>query len=305
LNYPDLVDDVAGVLQSRERSEREVESANGESYIVRINPYHSVDEVIEGAVLTFFDNTAQHRASGELREAKVLAESASVAKTTFLSTLSHELRTPLNSILGYADLLEVEPALTDGQLRKVERIKAGTWHLTAMIDEILSFAKLDSGHEIVVTEPIDARMIARDAAAMIEPAAMEKSLRIVVETPDLPLMVVTDPDKSRQILLNLGGNAVKYTHTGEIRLTVRGVGERVWFDIADSGIGIAPEHMDRIFERFWQVTGALTRTAGGMGIGLSAAREYARLLHGDVEVESTLGHGTTFRFWLPLVYDAG
>jgi two-component system, chemotaxis family, CheB/CheR fusion protein len=302
LGYPNFYDDVERVLATLERAENEVESDSGTAYIVRINPYRSVDGANEGAVLTFFDSTAQHRASKELKEAKLLAESANMAKSTFLSTLSHEFRTPLNGILGYAGLLELDDSLTHEQQLKVDRIKAGGWHLTAMIDEILSFAKLDGGHETVDPEPIDARAIALEAQALIEPAAREKKLLFSTDVLDKPIRVFTDPDKTRQILLNLCGNAVKYTQDGQIRLSVRQVGDRIRFDVLDTGIGIAPAHIDKIFERFWQVSSGSTRAAGGMGIGLSAAREHARLLQGDVEVESILGQGTTFHFWLPLEY---
>ena len=303
LKYPSLFDDVARVLASLQRIECEVDSDTGESFIVRINPYRSIDGDNEGAVLTFFNNTAQHRVAKELREAKLVAESANLAKSNFLSTLSHEFRTPLNGILGYADLLDVGNRLTPDQLTKVQRIKAGGWHLAAMIEEILSFAKLDGGHEVVEPLTLDARAIAREAGDLIEPSAVHKSLAVVVELPDTPVMVVTDPDKARQILINICGNAVKYTHDGEIHLSVRTAGDRVCFDIKDTGVGIAPEYHEKIFERFWQVSGGTTRAAGGMGIGLSAAREYARLLHGDVEVESVLGKGTTFHFWLPVAYE--
>jgi two-component system CheB/CheR fusion protein len=303
LKYADLLEDVARVLRSLQRIECEVDSETDESYIVRINPYRSLDGANEGAVLTFFDNTVQHRISKELQAAKVTAETANLAKTTFLSTLSHEFRTPLNGILGYADLLEIGEPLTHEQRVRVERIKAGGWHLAAMIDDILSFAKLDAGHEVVELESIDAHAVAGEASALIVPAAHAKGLAFVTDTPDMPIEMVTDPGKVRQILVNLCGNAVKYTHTGRIQLSVRAVGRRVRFSITDTGIGIAPEHMDKIFERFWQVNGASTRAAGGMGIGLAAAREYARLLHGDVEVESTLGTGTTFHLWLPVTYD--
>jgi two-component system, chemotaxis family, CheB/CheR fusion protein len=303
LKYPSLFEDVAHVLDSLERFECEVESDTGESFIVRINPYRSMDDHNEGAVLTFFDNTAQHRVKNALEEARLIAESANLAKSNFLSTLSHEFRTPLNGILGYADLLDIGDPLTPDQLKKIQRIKAGGWHLAAMIEEILSFAKLDGGHEVVEPVPLDARAIAREAGELIEPTAAYKKLAFIVETPDEPVMLVTDPDKARQILVNICGNAVKYTHAGEIRVSVRKVGKRVLFDITDTGVGIAPEHHQRIFERFWQVSGGTTRAAGGMGIGLSAAREYARLLQGDVEVESVLGVGTTLHFWLPVAYD--
>jgi two-component system, chemotaxis family, CheB/CheR fusion protein len=295
-----LEDDVASVLKSLDPMEREVESETGESYILRINPYRSMDGAHDGVVLTFVDNTAQRAAREQLREAKGLAEAANLAKGTFLATLSHEFRTPLNAILGYADLLQFVGPLSEEQSVKVERIKAGGWHLAAMIDEILSFAKLDGGHDEVRPETLDARLIVRDAGVIAEPAAAAKGLALVLDLPDEPLEITTDVDKARQVLVNLCGNATKYTDKGEIRLRVRGEMDRVVFVVTDSGIGIAPEHHGRIFERFWQVDGASTRAAGGLGIGLAAAREYARLLGGDVTVDSELGGGSTFRLWLPV-----
>ncbi len=302
LRYTSLIADVASVLSSLERFEREVESDTGEHYIMRINPYRSLDGTNEGAVLTFFDNTAQHQAREDLREAKLIAEKANLAKDTFLSTLSHEFRTPLNGILGYADLLQLEP-LSPTQEQKVGRIKAGGWHLAAMIDEILRFAKLDGGHEIVEPEPMDARLIAREAASLIQPVADAKALGVVIDVPKDAVSIRTDPGKVRQILVNLCGNAVKYTEHGEVRVRVRADAGGVDFEVSDTGIGIAPEHLTRIFERFWQVDGGATRAAGGLGIGLAAAREYAQLLGGDVQVVSTLGAGTTFRLWLPAEYE--
>jgi two-component system, chemotaxis family, CheB/CheR fusion protein len=303
LDYDELESDVAAVLESLQRIERVVNSDTGKSYIVRINPYRSLDGGNDGVVLTFFDNSTQQRVEEELREAKVIAESANLAKGTFLSTLSHEFRTPLNGMIGYADLLQLGGGLTESQTVKVERIKAGGWHLVSMIDEILSFAKLDGGHEQVEPEPLDALVLARDAGALIEPAAETKGLAFVLDMPDEPVPIITDGGKARQILINLCGNAVKYTLDGEVRLRVIPGAERVTFEVCDTGIGIAAEHHARIFDRFWQIDGASTRSAGGMGIGLAAAREYARLLRGDVEVESELGAGTVFRLWLPVDYD--
>ena len=303
LRYTGLLEDVSSVLSSLESVEREVESDTGESYIMRISPYRSLGGTNEGAVLTFVDNTAQHRAREELSEAKLTAEKANVAKSTFISTLSHEFRTPLNGILGYTDLLQFEGGLSSSQEQKVERIRAGGWHLAAMIDEILSFAKLDGGHEVATPEPMDACVIAREAAALIQPAADAKAIAFVVDVPQEEVIIVTDPGKARQILINLCGNAVKYTETGEVRVVVRVERGGVSFAVSDTGVGIAPEYLTRIFERFWQVDGGSTRAAGGMGIGLAAAREYAQLLRGDVQVVSTQGVGTIFTLWLPSEFD--
>jgi signal transduction histidine kinase len=228
------------------------------------------------------------------------AESATtLVKGTFLATLSHEFRTPLNAILGYADLLELTGALGVPQAEQVARIKAAGWHLASMIDEILTFARLDGGHAAIEPEPVDTRMLVREAAAVTEVAASAKGLEVVLDLPDTPLRVETDVDKARQILTNLLGNAIKFSHEGEVRMAATLEADRVVFHVTDTGIGIAPEHQAQIFERFWQVDGGATRVAGGMGIGLAAAREYARLLGGDVEVASAPGRGSTFTFWLP------
>jgi two-component system CheB/CheR fusion protein len=305
LDYAGLAEDAQGVLSSLERIEREVSSEAGGWYIVRINPYRSTDGGIDGAVLTFFDITARKRMEEELREAKAAAESANLAKGVFLATLSHEFRTPLTAMLLDADVLHLNGPLTPAQERQVGRIKASGWHLTSMIDEILSFAKLDEGREPVRAERLDAREIAREAKELVQPVAEAKGLAFVLELPGESVELETDGAKVRQILVNLCGNAVKYTERGEIRLGVRAEVERVVFEVRDTGIGIAPEHHARIFERFWQVDGGSSRSLGGLGVGLAAAREFSRLLGGDVEVESEPGRGSTFRLWLPRTRGGG
>lgn len=299
LDYPGLDADARSVLASQRRMEREVSSDAGAWYVVRINPYVALDEAIDGVVLTFVDITAQKRVEEELREAKGVAEKANLAKGTFLATLSHEFRTPLNGMLGYADILDLDGPLTAGQQAKVARIRAGGLHLASMIDEILSFARLDAGQERVRTERTDARQIAREAHALVGSVAEKKGLDFVLDLPAGAVELDTDRGKATQVLVNLCGNAVKYTGEGTVRLAVRAEGEDVVFEVADTGMGIAAEHQAHIFDRFWQVDSAVTRSFGGMGIGLAAAREYSRLLGGDVEVESELGRGSTFRVRLP------
>ncbi len=299
LRYDALADDAQSVLDSLERIEHEVSSETGEWYVVRISPYRAPDDSVDGAVLTFFDITAQKRVEEALREATAVAELANLAKGVFLATLSHEFRTPLTGMLGYADVLHLSGPLTPGQEQMVDRIKAGGWHLASMIDEILAFAKLDEGRERVRSEKLDAREVAREAKALVEGGAEAKGLAFVLDLPAEAVVLETDGAKVRQVLVNLCGNAVKYTERGEVRLGVHAEEERVVFEVRDTGIGIAPEHHARVFERFWQVDGASTRSHGGMGIGLAAAREFSRLLGGDVEVESEPGRGSTFRVWLP------
>jgi signal transduction histidine kinase len=150
---------------------------------------------------------------------------------------------------------------------------------------------------------MDARAIVREAASLIQPAADAKALTFIVDVPRDVVTIVTDPGKARQILINLCGNAVKYTDAGEVRARVRVEAGGVSFEVSDTGVGIAAEHLTRIFDRFWQVDGGSTRAADGMGIGLAAAREYAQLLRGNVQVVSAPGAGTTFTLWLPAAYE--
>ncbi len=245
------------------------------------------------------DITGRKEMEDEMRAAKAAAEEANQVKSVFLATLSHEFRTPLNGMLGYADLLLVEHDLGEQATRKVERIKDSVWHLSTMIDDILSFAKLDAGREQVRFDGGDAREIANAAAQTCRPGAAAKRLGFALHLPDKPVELETDRGKARQILVNLLGNAVKYTDQGEVRLELRAEADRVVFEVSDTGVGIAPEHQQRVFERFWQVSDGLTRTSGGTGLGLAAAREYSRLLGGEVELESEPGRGSTFTLWLP------
>jgi two-component system CheB/CheR fusion protein len=299
LDYPDLIVDVTGVLQSLERREREVGSSGNEWFIVRINPYRSHDGHVDGAVLTFFDHTARRRLEDELREAKLVAEAGNAAKDRFLSTLSHELRTPLSGIMGYAEILGLDAPLTAEQEKRVERIRVGGRHLDAMIGQLLDFSRLDSNQVSLKSEPVDARAVLNDVHQLMRPLAGRKELVLSVEVPETVIALTTDADKARQVLMNLCANAIKYTAVGQVSLCVRELDDRVVFEVGDTGPGIAPQHHAKIFERFWQVDGGATRRDSGLGIGLAAAREYARLLGGDVEVESRLGEGAIFRFWLP------
>jgi PAS domain S-box-containing protein len=227
---------------------------------------------------------------------------ASETKSEFLATMSHELRTPMNAILGYADLLDAEVAgpLTDAQREQLNRIGASARHLLQLIDEILTFSRIEAGREQVSVERFDLADLARDTAEMVEPMARGKELRFPVDTSADPLWVVSDPGKVRQILLNLLSNAVKFTEAGEVRLAVRAEGDEAVLRIADTGIGIAPEQQGRIFDAFWQVEQSSIRRAGGTGLGLSVTRHLVDMLGGTVEVASTVGVGSTFTVRIPL-----
>jgi signal transduction histidine kinase/PAS domain-containing protein len=232
-----------------------------------------------------------------------LAQRANQAKTDLLTVISHDLRTPLNSIMGHAELLSmgIPDTLSDAGLQRVERIRVSASHLLFLIDELLTFARLEGGRELLRPQEIDAREIAQEVAAVVESLAAERSLEVRLELPpEERLHLCTDPDRLRQVLINLAGNAVKYTEKGEVRLRLRrGPGDCVEFDVRDTGIGIPSEHLERIFEPFWQVDPARRAAGGGAGLGLSVVRRLVGLLGGEVYVESEVGCGSCFTVRLP------
>ena len=227
------------------------------------------------------------------------ALAASEAKSAFLATMSHELRTPLNAIIGYQSLLKegIDGTLNESQLAQLSRIRAGADHLLGLIDEILTYSRVEAGKEVARLHEAEVRPIVEEAVTMVKPLAGAKGLTLRVDVSDARLK--TDSGKLRQILLNLLSNAVKFTDRGEIIVRGHLNGDAAEFSIADNGIGIADENLQRIFEPFWQVQQSATRRAGGTGLGLSVSRSLARLLGGEISAESKLGKGSTFTLTLP------
>jgi signal transduction histidine kinase len=231
------------------------------------------------------------------------AKRANRAKTDLLAAITHDLRTPVAGIMGHVDLLQmgIPEKLGDASLQRVGRIRLGAAHLLFLIDELLSFAGLEAGREELRLREVDAAELAREVAAVIEPLALGRSLGFHLELPDAAVPSLhTDPDRLRQVLLNLVGNAVKYTEAGDVRLVVGAEPERgVVFQVCDTGIGIEPEHLGDIFEPFWRVPSDRHRS-GGSGIGLSVVQRLVRLLRGEVAVRSEKGRGSVFSVRLPL-----
>jgi signal transduction histidine kinase len=246
-------------------------------------------------------------------------------KSEFLANVSHELRTPLNAIVGFVDLLRegVYGELTPKQAAPVERIEASASHLRHLVDQILDLAKMAAGRLEVHSEPIDLRPFILDVASEIEPLVAEKSLYLSLAlSANLP-RVRTDTTHLRQIILNLLGNSVKYTNSGTISVRAKIVpasdpvvpanikpGQdtaasttRPWvaIQVADTGIGIGKNDQVRVFEEFEQINAGSRGDSmnRGTGLGLPISRRLARLLGGDVTVESELGKGSTFTVWLP------
>ena len=230
------------------------------------------------------------------------ARTANETKTGFLATVSHELRTPLTALTGYGELVadEILGPLTPAQADVMERMRAVTHQLTAMIEEILTFSALEAGRELVRPVATHVAEVVQAVVAVVEPLAAQKALAFAAIIPPDPPPLVTDPDKLRQILVNLCGNAVKFTERGGVRLVVTADAQQVTFAVIDTGLGIADGDLPRLFQAFAQLDTGLTRRFGGTGLGLYISQRLARLLGGRIEVESRLGEGSTFTLRLPL-----
>jgi signal transduction histidine kinase len=229
------------------------------------------------------------------------AQEADRAKGRFLATMSHELRTPLTALAGYEELLvdAVLGPLSDSQREVLERMHYVTQHLSAMIEDVLAFTNLESGGETVRPTDFLAADLLTAVAAVVQPLADQKKLSLAVESVSKPVRMTTDIDKARQILVNLASNAVKFTERGEVRLSLRVEEPNVCFDVCDTGIGIAPSDLQRLFRPFTQLDSGLTRRHGGTGLGLYISHRFAALLGGRIEVESAPADGSTFSLVLP------
>jgi signal transduction histidine kinase/HPt (histidine-containing phosphotransfer) domain-containing protein/ActR/RegA family two-component response regulator len=253
-----------------------------------------------GCVVTVTDVTLRRRHEAALAEARDRAEAANRARAAFLAMMSHEMRTPLNGVVGMASLLE-GTALDTDQRSLVGTLKRSADHLLVLIDDVLDFSKLEAGRLEIENRPFDLVDVVRSTTEMLRTKADEKGLALVVRTAgSVPARVLGDPSRLRQIVINLVGNAVKFTERGEVEVTIAGVpaGEHVAIEIAirDTGIGIASEDLPNLFQEFAQVDASISRRFGGTGLGLAISRKLARRMGGDVTVASTPDEGSTFTF---------
>jgi PAS domain S-box-containing protein len=250
------------------------------------------------------DISERLRHEDELRQARDMAEFATRAKSEFLANMSHELRTPLNGVIGYAQLLQRDRTLRPNQRDALDAISACGAHLLDLINDVLDLSKIEAGRMDIEATPCDLRQVAVDLRYVIEERAQRKGLQFTTDIdPRIHARVVLDGRHVRQVLLNLLGNAVKFTPQGQVTLKIATAGkpgaERLRFDVIDTGIGIEAENLSAVFQAFRQTRSGAE--LGGTGLGLTISHRLVRSMGGELKVESTPGRGSRFHFELPLV----
>lgn len=258
-----------------------------------------------GLVIIRRSRNEERAAKNDLAETNTALAKALAAKTEFLATTSHEIRTPLNGILGMTQVMLADRTLPDSARERLGVVHSAGVTMRALVDDILDVAKMETGNMTIERAPMDVCEVLRDVARVWQDQARARGLNFVLSLDQCPAIVEGDAARLRQVVFNLLSNALKFTERGTITLhgyTAQGErGERVRIDVTDTGIGIAPDKLDEVFESFRQADASTTRRFGGTGLGLAICRNLARAMDGDVSVVSEPGAGTTFTIDLPLI----
>ncbi|MNS10807.1 Alkaline phosphatase synthesis sensor protein PhoR [compost metagenome] len=278
--------------------------ATGEPRVMVVTANPILDEAgqVRFAVTILHDLTERVALEGRLKAQLDELQTLDRLKTDFLNVVTHELRTPLTSIRGFAEFLEdgIGGQLSDDQQDFVRHIQGNAEQLGALVDDLLDLARLEAGRFTLRCQAIELVALAREVADGMRPQALAAGLTLALEAPPPPLALYADPVRLRQVLGNLLANAVKFTPAGgTVTIAVREEGELLAVRVQDSGIGIAEEHMPRLFSKFFQVESALNRTFKGTGLGLPITRGLVEAHGGRIDVTSRLGEGTTVTVWLP------
>ena len=277
-------------------------SAKGEPIPVRYTIAPMLKEGIhEGAVVSFTDISDRLIFEEELIASRQAAEAANLAKSAFLANMSHEIRTPMNAVIALSHLM-LQDASDPKQKTRLSKVVNSAQHLLALINDILDLSKIEAGHLKLENIDFELGQVLDIVNSQIEDKVTEKGLDWEIQLdPEVPHLLHGDPLRVRQVLLNFVGNAVKFTETGMVRLSVTKIRQeenivRLRFDVTDTGSGFGPEVHQRLFQAFEQADASTTRTHGGTGLGLAICRRIAELMHGEVGAESTPGKGSTFSF---------
>ncbi len=247
---------------------------------------------------------AAKRAEAVMRDARDLAERVARARSAFLANMSHEIRTPMNAVLGFVELI-LDTELTQEQRRALELVRSSSEALLMILNDILDYSKIEAEHLELESIPFDVSKVVHATASLLAVRAREKHLELLAEVgADVPRVVRGDPTRLRQVLMNLIGNAIKFTEQGEVVVSVSAAASdgstTLRFAVRDTGIGIAPEHVGSVFREFTQADSTTTRRYGGTGLGLAISQRLVQLMGGNLTVNSELGRGSEFAFAVTL-----